>query len=323
MINKKNTSLFLFLSFLNINCSITSSITNETRNNTEDRQPFNSFIKDQANKKYFIPIATTTCFALGALIPVIMNHITFTEPTEIKKILGSIPKKEFALTGLKSLFVASHLTAEFTSNKEAKIISASAKELSLLGLFTVYTYKTFRDLLKAKELPNLQTLFEKLLENYGTIGMVDTLIKGMRNNNTSLIERSKINKYAYYGFLIVFLCLWEHCIKKDFSRDAILKTTMNIVSLAAVTSNFTPKHNDILKKLLILVLLGNATKEFYKNSKSRLEQSEIKLIALEDITAQIGKTCALPLAFNSFIELFNSHFLQKSKKNDESQMPTI
>lgn len=290
----------------------------------EQKEPISSFIQNQTQKKYFLPIATTTFFTLGIFMPVMMNRSKFTELTEIKKFLGSIPKKDFALTGLKSLFVASHLTTEFKSNEKGKRISDCAQRLSLLGLLTVYTHKTVRDLLKAEEPRKLETLFEKLLENYGTIGMVNTLIKGMKNNDTSLIERSKINRvkeknqeYAYYGSLIALLCLWEHGIKKDFSRDAILKTTTNILSLAALTSYISAPYNDALKKLFILVLLGYAIKKFYTNSESSLEQSEIKLIALEDITRQIGKDLALPTIFNTFIDFFNSHIFPKSKEEEE------
>lgn len=294
------------------------------KNNEEPGKPISSFIQNQTQKKYFLPIATTTFFTLGTLMPVMMNHSKFTELTEIKKFLGSIPKKDFALTGLKSLFVASHLRTEFKSNDKEKRISDYAQQLSLLGLLTLYTHKTVRDLLKAEEPRNLGTLFEKLLENYGTIGMVNTLIKGMKNNDEPLIKKSKINsleeknqEYTYYGSLIALLCLWEHGIKKDFSRDAILKTTMNIVSLAVLTSDIPAEYNDALKKLLILMFLGWAIKEFYKNSESSLEQSEIKLIALEDITRQIGKNLALPTIFNSFIDNFNSHIFPKSKEEEK------
>lgn len=315
MINKKNTLLFLFPSFLNINFSIHEEISYE-----ESGKSISSLIQKQTEKEYFLPIATTTFFTLGTLMPVMMNHSKFTELTEIKKFLGSIPKKDFALTGLKSLFVASHLTTEFKSNDKEKRISDYAQQLSLLGLLTVYTHKTVRDLLKAEGPRKLETLFEKLLENYGTIGMVNTLIKGMKNNNEPLIKKSKINrleeknqKYAYYGSLIALLCLWEHGIKKDFSRDAILKTTMNILLLAAVTYDKTPQYNDILKKLLILLLLGHAIKNFYTNSESSLEQSEIKLITLEDITRQIGKIYALPHAFNALIKNLNDIFPKSEK----------
>lgn len=320
MINKKNTLLFLFLSFLNINFSM-----QEERSYEEPGKSISSLIQKQTQKEYFLPIATTTFFTLGTLMPVMMNHSKFTELTEIKKFLGSIPKKDFALTGLKSLFVASHLTTEFKSNDKEKRISDYAQQLSLLGLLTVYTHKTVRDLLKAEGPRKLETLFEKLLENYGTIGMVNTLIKGMKNNNEPLIKKSKINrleeknqKYAYYGSLIALLCLWEHGIKKDFSRDTILKTTQNILSLPVLTSDIPAEYNDALKKLFILVLLGYAIKKFYTNSESSLEQSEIKRIALEDITRQIGKDLALPTIFNTFIDNFNSYIFPKSEKKKEN-----
>lgn len=292
------------------------------KNNEEPGKPISSFIQNQTQKKYFLPIATTTFFTLGTFMPVMMNHSKFTELTEIKKFLGSIPKKDFALTGLKSLFVASHLTKEFKTDKK-KEISDYAQQLSLLGLLTFYTDKTVKDLLKAEGPQNLGTLFEKLIENYGSIGLVYTMIEGIKNNDKSLIERSKINvfkeedqRYAYYGSLIALLCLWENGIKKDFSRDAILKTTINIVSLAVLTYDFSPEYNNVLKKLLILGLLGYAIKKFYTNSESSLEQSEIKRIALEDITRQIGKDLALPTIFNTFIDNFNSYIFPKSKEEE-------
>ena len=305
MINKKNTLLFLFLGFLNINFSM-----------KKEKQPISSFIQDQTQKEYFLPIATTTFFTLGTLMPVMMNHSKFTEWTEIKKFLGSIPKKDFALTGLKSLFVASHLTKEFKDNNK-KGICDYVQQLSLLSLLTVYTDKTFKDLSK-QEPQNLATLFEKLLENYGTIALLDAAIK---NNDKPLIERPKINllkdenqKYLYYGSLMALLCFWEHVKTKDFSRDPILKTAMNILSLAALTYDINPEYNDFLKKLFILGLLSYAIKKFYTNSQSSLEQSEIKLIALEDITKEIGKIFVLPFAFNGVIEFFNSHVFPKPKK---------
>lgn len=316
MINKKNTLLFLFPSFLNINFSMREEISYE-----EPGKSISSLIQKQTEKEYFLPIATTTFFTLGTLMPVMMNHSKFTELTEIKKFLGSIPKKDFALTGLKSLFVASHLTTEFKSNDKEKRISDYAQQLSLLGLLTVYTHKTVRDLLKAEGPRKLETLFEKLIENYGSIGLVYTMIEGIKNNDKSLIERSKINvfkeedqRYAYYGSLIALLCLWENGIKKDFSRDAILKTTINIVSLAVLTYDFSPEYNNVLKKLLILGLLGYAIKKFYTNSESSLEQSEIKLIALEDITKEIGKIYALPHAFNALIKNLNDIFPKSEKR---------
>lgn len=331
--NKKNKLLILLFILLNINFSNYSSSfstdkqpniekesTSELQKISSESEKLSQFIKEQTQKKYFVPIATTTLFTLGTLMPVIMNHNKLTELTEIKKLLASIQKKDFALTGLKSLFVASTLTKEF-KNKEK--FNDYLQKLSFLSLLGVYTHKTITDLLKKEEPQNLGTLFEKLIENYGTIGVVSTAIKGLHNNNESLLKPSEINfvnkekqKHAYYGLLITLMCLWEYGIQKNIiSSTNFVKTLKNTLLVFCLTHVFDNPANDVIKKLLILFIFYDGIREFYKNSEfATLEKELTKSISLENITGNIGKQLALTTSFNGFINFLNENFFPKQEE---------
>lgn len=312
--DKKNKSLIMLFILLNINYIYCA----ETKN-----EKLSEFIKEQAKKKYFVPITSTTFLALGILPQLIINRNKLTNSTEIKKLLGSILKKDFALTGLKSLFVASSLKKEFNPKEK---LNDYLQKISLLILLGVYTHKTIVDLLKEKEQQTLGTLFEKIIENYGTIGVVDAAIKSMHNNDKPLLEPSKINflndknqAYTYYGLLIALMYVWKYSIQKNIISPTNLgKTFADILLVYGLTYAFEDRErNDWTKKLLILFLFYNGIREFYKNSQSSsLEKELTKSISLEDITANIGKQLALTKAFNEFINFFNTNLFPKEKEEN-------
>ena len=319
--NKKSKSLILLFILLNIN----------NRNSVlSEKEKLSQFIKEQTEKKYFVPIAMTTFFTLGMLPHIIINRSKLTNLTEIKKSLASISKKDFALTGLKSLFVASSLKKEFYSEET---FNGYLQKISLLSLLGVYTHKTIADLLKKEEQQTLGTLFEKILENFGTIGVVDTAIKGMHNNDKPLLKPSEIsfieNKekqaYTYYGLLITLMCLWKYSTQKNITSPTNLgKTFTDILVVYGLTHAFTKSEiNDYTKKLLILLVFFNGIREFYKNSQSRsLEKELTKSISLEDITANMGKQLALTSAFNQFIDFFNANLFPKEDKTEKEATTT-
>jgi hypothetical protein len=307
--NKKNKSLILLFILLNINFF-----------NCVD-QKLTQLVETQTQKKYFVPIATTTFLALGTLTPIIFNYTQFKKSGEIKNFLKSIQKedflkKDFLFTGLKSLFIASSLKKEFKNKENTnKSINDHLQKISLLSLLGIYTHKTITDLLKTEKPQNLATLFEKILENFGTIGVVDAAIKGMNNNNKPLLEPSTINivdknhqKYAYYGLLATLICLWEYGIQKNIiSLANVSKNLTDILVVYGLTNSFSNHQtNDYVKKLLIFLAFFNGIREFYKNSQSYSES-----ISLEDITANIGTKLALTNAFNGLV----NYFCEPSKEN--------
>lgn len=319
IMNKKNTSLILLFILLNIsyiNCSAT--IGNDEK--------FSKFIEKQTKTKYFLPIATLGFFTLGKLPDFIINPSELKNLTKIEKLLPSISKKDFALTGLKSFFVASSLKKEFASDKGQQWNNYLQKT-SLFILLAVYTKKTATVLLKEEKSQNLGTLFEKLIEHYGPIGQLGLAIKGMHNNNEPLLKPTKINfvnqknqEYTYYGSLFALKLFWEYGIqKKSISWANLHKRCKNIIVSFLLTHAFkSPLTNDYIKKLLILFFFVDGTREFYfpENTESRtLEKELTKSISLEDITANIGKNFTeLAIPYNGIIDFVNTNFVPEEEE---------